>query len=226
MLFLYGVPENFNSWGERRSSEYLLLKQSFGTCTRREPATKSLQNYNFFLNYANISPKNFVFSCFFFFLSTTSCISYLAMKARTIVSVAFLRPFMALVLLAGLIPRAFPLRSLPPSSVSRCKDSSFPPTISRHQKNDNFSTWSPAGFNGCSMDAERVLNGCMSQPEHPFITLLFRSLFYRSPLFQRQTHMMPHEIAKSSLNRLIIFPCLPLCLVILSLPYSPPFRVM
>ena len=88
------------------------------------------------------------------------------------------------------------------------------------------STWFPAGFNGCSMDAERVLNGCMSQPEHPFITLLFRSLFYRSPLFQRQTHMMSHEIAKSSLNRLIIFPCFPLCLIILSLPYSPPFRVM
>ena len=54
MLFLYGVPENFNSWGERRSSEYLLLKQSFGTRTRREPARKSLQNYCFFLKYANI----------------------------------------------------------------------------------------------------------------------------------------------------------------------------
>ena len=178
---------------------------------------------------------------FFLLLPTTSCISYLAMKARTIVSVAFLRLFMALVLLAGLIPRAmalvlvllaglipraFPLRSLPPSFVSRCKDSSFPPTISRHKKNDNFSTWFPAGFNGCSMDAERVLNGCMSQPEHPFITLFPRSLFYRTPLFQRQTHMMPHEIAKSSLNLLIIFPCFPLCLIILSLPYSPPLRVM
>ena len=148
------------------------------------------------------------------------------MKARTIVSVAFLRPFMALVLLAGLIPRAFPLRSLPPSFVSRCKDSSFPPTNSRHQKNDNFSMWSPAGFNGCSMDAERVLNGCMSQPEHPFITLFSQSLLYLPPLFQRQTHKMPHEIAKSSLNRLIIFPCFPLCFVILRLPYSPSFRVM
>ena len=80
---------------------------------------KSMQRYCFFLNYANFSPKNFVFSCFFFFLLSIFCISYLAMKARTIVSVVFLRLFMALVLLAGLIPRAFPLRSLPPSSVSR-----------------------------------------------------------------------------------------------------------
>ena len=28
----------------------------------------------------------------------------------------------------------------------------------------------PTSPNGCSMDAERVLNGCLIQPEHPFIT--------------------------------------------------------
>ena len=45
---------------------------------------KSMQRYCFFLNYANFSPKNFVFSCFFFFLLSIFCISYLAMKALTI----------------------------------------------------------------------------------------------------------------------------------------------
>lgn len=36
-----GSPRIFNSWGERRSSEYFLLKRSFGTRTRREPAKKA-----------------------------------------------------------------------------------------------------------------------------------------------------------------------------------------
>ena len=35
MSFFYnGAPANFNLWGERRTSEYLLLKRGFGTCMR------------------------------------------------------------------------------------------------------------------------------------------------------------------------------------------------
>ena len=34
------APENFNFWGERSCSEYLLLKRSFGTYTRSLPATE------------------------------------------------------------------------------------------------------------------------------------------------------------------------------------------
>ncbi len=72
---LYGVPGNFNSWGERRSSEHLLLKQRFGTCVRSEPARKSLQRYCFFLIYANIFLRKYVFSSFFFFLLSLFCFS-------------------------------------------------------------------------------------------------------------------------------------------------------
>ena len=40
-LLIIGVPGNFNSWGERSTSEYLLLKRSFGTYTRIVSATGS-----------------------------------------------------------------------------------------------------------------------------------------------------------------------------------------
>ena len=88
------------------------------------------------------------------------------------------------------------------------------------------STWSPPTSNGCSMDAERVLNGCLSQPEHPFITLFIRFLLYRSPLFQRHTHFVPYVVAQTSVSRLTPFLRPPQCLVILRLPYSPSLRIM
>ena len=38
-----GSPNNFNFWGERSCSEYLLLKRSFGTYTRSMPAVEEYQ---------------------------------------------------------------------------------------------------------------------------------------------------------------------------------------
>lgn len=40
-LLSIGAPTDLNSWGERSTSEYLLLKRSFGTYTRIVSATGS-----------------------------------------------------------------------------------------------------------------------------------------------------------------------------------------
>ena len=41
-----GAPGNFNFWGERSTSEYSLLKRSFGTRTRRLPAMEEANMFN------------------------------------------------------------------------------------------------------------------------------------------------------------------------------------
>ncbi len=40
------------------------------------------------------------------------------------------------------------------------------------------STLFPPCPNRCSMDAQRVLNGCMYQPEHPFIPISVQEMNY------------------------------------------------
>ena len=41
IFYLIGVPANFNLWGERSTSKYLLLKHSLSTYTRMVPARES-----------------------------------------------------------------------------------------------------------------------------------------------------------------------------------------
>ena len=41
IFYLIGVPANFNLWGERSTSKYLLLKRGFSTYTRIVPARES-----------------------------------------------------------------------------------------------------------------------------------------------------------------------------------------
>ena len=70
-----------------------------------------------------------------------------------------------------------------------------------HSDNVLSSTWFPPGPKGCSMDAERVLNGSTYYPEHPFIgsfvhcTLSLSTSLYLSSLFQCHTHFVSYIVA-------------------------------